>query len=397
MNSIISSSPTPSTYVKEWSNLESIKKIQYNRLGHTDMFVSLISFGAAHVGRGININNNDDDDDDGGNNQIEISNISPKVIDAICQAIRLGINLVDTSPFYGMGLSEIIVGQALKKVPRQAYYLSTKIGRHSDCNFDYSRDAIRKSIDKSLKKLNLNYVDIVHVHDVEFCPLELLLRETLPELERLRLAGKIRYIGISGYPLSLLREIVEKSSVKIDIILSYCRHSLWDNEFVNYLDYFKSKNIGIINAAIFGMGLLGNDNSTIPEWHPASKKIRDRCQRAREICMANGSIPLTRLALRYSLHEKRIDTHLIGMESIDIVNSNLSAIIGTNSNDVCKENELLDLILRQAFGKSIAEMTSSSSNENWEQIEVDRYRQNPEEFIQFLRQCWSGTVHTHSD
>ncbi|KAH7646734.1 hypothetical protein HUG17_2272 [Dermatophagoides farinae] len=370
MNSIISSSPTPSTYVKEWSNLESIKKIQYNRLGHTDMFVSLISFGAAHVGR---------------------------VIDAICQAIRLGINLVDTSPFYGMGLSEIIVGQALKKVPRQAYYLSTKIGRHSDCNFDYSRDAIRKSIDKSLKKLNLNYVDIVHVHDVEFCPLELLLRETLPELERLRLAGKIRYIGISGYPLSLLREIVEKSSVKIDIILSYCRHSLWDNEFVNYLDYFKSKNIGIINAAIFGMGLLGNDNSTIPEWHPASKKIRDRCQRAREICMANGSIPLTRLALRYSLHEKRIDTHLIGMESIDIVNSNLSAIIGTNSNDVCKENELLDLILRQAFGKSIAEMTSSSSNENWEQIEVDRYRQNPEEFIQFLRQCWSGTVHTHSD
>lgn len=113
MNSIISSSKIPSTYVKEWSNLESIKKIQYNRLGHTDMFVSLISFGAAHVGRGININNNDDDD--GGNNQIEISNISPKVIDAICQAIRLGINLVDTSPFYGMGLSEIIVGQVTEK------------------------------------------------------------------------------------------------------------------------------------------------------------------------------------------------------------------------------------------------------------------------------------------
>lgn len=95
--------------------------------------------------------------------------------------------------------------KALKKVPRQAYYLATKVGRHNDCTFDYSRNAIQKSIDKSLKTLNVDYVDILHVHDVEFCPIDLLLRETLPELERLRSLGKIRYIGISGYPLSLLR------------------------------------------------------------------------------------------------------------------------------------------------------------------------------------------------
>lgn len=96
--------------------------------------------------------------------------------------------------------------KALKKIPRKSYYLSTKVGRHSDCTFDYSRKAIVKSIDNSLKTLNVDYIDILYVHDVEFCPsIEMLLNETLPELERLRLLGKIRYIGISGYPLSLIR------------------------------------------------------------------------------------------------------------------------------------------------------------------------------------------------
>lgn len=120
----------------------------------------------------------------------------------------------------------------------------------------------------------------------------------------------------------IYREILEKSSIQINVILSYCRYSLWDNELINYLDYFKvmylnfyhfsstffapkkshkfsfenlffcysfqSKNIGIINAAIFGMGLLANDNSTeIPKWHPASEKIKNRCQLARKICMVS--------------------------------------------------------------------------------------------------------------
>ncbi|OTF83261.1 hypothetical protein BLA29_010531, partial [Euroglyphus maynei] len=75
---------------------------------------------------------------------------------------------------------------------------------------------------------------------------------------------------------------------------------------------------------------------------------------------------------------------------LDIVKSNLSVITGTNSNDIQKEIELLELILQQAFGKSINQ-TLPSTNNNWEQIEVDRYHENPEKFIQFLRQCWSGT------
>ncbi|KAH9423617.1 hypothetical protein DERP_005197, partial [Dermatophagoides pteronyssinus] len=392
----------PPTFVEGWSDLESIQKIQYNRLGHTDMYVSLISFGAAHVGRNCSLSIINDDKNQQTTTMIDCNIIKQReaVIDTICEAIRLGINLVDTSPFYGMGLSQIIVGQALKKIPRKSYYLSTKVGRHSDCTFDYSRKAIVKSIDNSLKTLNVDYIDILYVHDVEFCPsIEMLLNETLPELERLRLLGKIRYIGISGYPLSLIREILEKSSIQINVILSYCRYSLWDNELINYLDYFKSKNIGIINAAIFGMGLLANDNSTeIPKWHPASEKIKNRCQLARKICMANGSIPLTRLAIRYSLLEKRIDTHLIGMESLDIVKSNLSVIKESNDNYIHHEIELLDLILQQAFEKSIMQTSSSSSstlNENWEQVEVDRYHENPEKFIQFLCQCWSGTCQSN--
>ncbi|OTF78027.1 aldo-keto reductase-like protein [Euroglyphus maynei] len=100
MNPTISYRPPP-TYVEGWSDSESIKQIQYNRLGQTDLLVSLISFGAAHVGR--NMMTNDE------NHQQQ--QIPQSVIEAIYEAIRLGINLVDTSPYYGMGLSEIIVGE----------------------------------------------------------------------------------------------------------------------------------------------------------------------------------------------------------------------------------------------------------------------------------------------
>lgn len=83
---------------------------------------------------------------------------------------------------------------------------------------------------------------------------------------------------------------------------------------------------------------------------------------------------------------------------MDIVKSNLSVIKESNDDRIHHEIELLDLILQQAFEKSIMQTSSSSSstlNENWEQVEVDRYHENPEKFIQFLCQCWSGTCQSN--
>lgn len=80
------------------------------------------------------------------------------------------------------------------------------MGRFSDCKFNYEANAVKRSIENSLKVLHIDYIDILYVHDVEFCPdLEILFNQTLPTIDLFRKRGQVRYIGISGYPLSLLK------------------------------------------------------------------------------------------------------------------------------------------------------------------------------------------------
>ncbi|KAF7489592.1 L-galactose dehydrogenase [Sarcoptes scabiei] len=85
-------------------------------------------------------------------------------------AIRSGVNLIDTSPFYGQSRSEQCLGEALRDLPRSSFYLATKVGRHPDCSFDYGAKAVARSLESSLERLNVNHIDLVQIHDVEFCP-----------------------------------------------------------------------------------------------------------------------------------------------------------------------------------------------------------------------------------
>lgn len=90
-------------------------------------------------------------------------------IRTIQKAIRSGINYVDTAPWYGQGKSEEILGRALAGVPREAYYIATKIGRYEkevSKQINYSAEKTRESVDKSLKLLQLDYIDVIQV---SFC------------------------------------------------------------------------------------------------------------------------------------------------------------------------------------------------------------------------------------
>lgn len=92
-----------------------------------------------------------------------------EAIATIQKAIKVGINYIDTAPFYGQGCSEEVLGRALKDVPRSAYYLATKVGRYENTYegmFDFSAKKTRASIEKSLELLGLEYVDVIQVHIV---------------------------------------------------------------------------------------------------------------------------------------------------------------------------------------------------------------------------------------
>lgn len=158
------------------------------------------------------------------------------------EALRSGINYIDTAPWYGHGTSEEILGECLKDVPRESYYIATKVGRYEKdpkLMFNFSAEKTRESIEVSLKRLGLDYVDIIQVHDIEFAhSLEVIVNETLPVLQEAVKHGKTKYVGITGYPVITLKECIDKSNIKIDMILSYTRLTLIDDSLNNFVPFF---------------------------------------------------------------------------------------------------------------------------------------------------------------
>lgn len=150
------------------------------QLGETDMRVSAIGFGASPLASIYETIN------------------EQEAISALREALKCGINYIDTATAYGSGKSELLVGEALKDIPRESYYIATKVCRLGldPAVFDFSYDRTLASVDESLTRLGLSYVDVIQAHDVEFAPsLDIVLNETLPALQRVKDEGKARYIG----------------------------------------------------------------------------------------------------------------------------------------------------------------------------------------------------------
>ena len=190
--------------------------------------------------------------------------------EAICtlkKGLDDGLNYIDTAYWYGQGQSELFLGRALQGIKREKFIIATKVGRYEQDYqrmFDFSAEIVIKSAHSSLKRLQLDHIDILQIHDVEFAPkIETIISETLPALHQLKQQGLCKCIGITGYPLSTLQAIVEKSTVPIDCVLSYCRLTLNDTSLTEYFDFFKSRNIGIINASPVGMGLLTSKGTQV--------------------------------------------------------------------------------------------------------------------------------------
>ena len=155
-----------------------------------------------------------------------------------------------------------------------------------------------QSIEESLQRLQLSYVDVLQVHDVEFAPsVDMVVKETLPAVQKLKEKGLCHYIGITGYPLAPMKEIISKSSVKIDCILSHCRLTLNDSSLVEDFDFFKARGISIINASPLSLGLLTEQG--VQPWNSSPGSIREACRKAVQYCADRG-IDITRLAVNHS-------------------------------------------------------------------------------------------------
>ncbi|XP_065164125.1 uncharacterized protein [Atheta coriaria] len=284
----------PPTFVKGFHDEEAVKKMKYKTFGQTGMTVSRLGMGGAVFS------------DLFGAFTFEESK------NTLLLALKSGINYIDTAPWYGQGVSETTIGKALEGVPREAYYIATKVCRYErdpKKMFDFSAEKTRQSFEESLKRLKLDYVDVLQIHDMDFAPsIDYLLKETWPVLMEFKRQGKARFIGVTGYTLSKLAEFVGKCG-EIDTVLNYGRMTLHEQAYVQYKDNFK--NLGILNGAVLAMGLFTNNGPQ--SWHPADAEIRAAAKGAIEYCQKND-VDIAKLALAFSF-ENYGDVVLNGMNT----------------------------------------------------------------------------------
>jgi L-galactose dehydrogenase len=279
--------------------------MELRELGRTGLKVSPLGFGGAPLGGMY-----------GALDEAE-------AIAGVHHAIDAGINLVDTSPYYGPLHSEVLLGKALQDGWRHRVILATKVGRIDKDFFDFSAKFIERSMEDSLRRLRTDHVDIFQAHDIEFADnLERVFAESAEALYRLKKQGKCRFIGMTGLPLVVLQRAIE--SCDLDVVISYCHFNLLDTTLLSgLLEVAERRGVGIINASPLGMGLLTDVGP--PPWHPADTEIKDAAKAAAVLCRNRGA-SLSELAIAYVLREKRIATTLVGMTRIGEVDRNLRAM-----------------------------------------------------------------------
>ncbi|KAF0697760.1 Aste57867_11553 [Aphanomyces stellatus] len=237
-------------------------------------------------------------------------------------AFPLGVRLIDTAPWYNN--AETVVGEALQRVkaPRNEYYLATKVGRyrsekHPNGEFDYSRDRIRGSVQASLAKLGTTYLDVVYLHDVEFVDREIVLHTAIPALAELQREGVIRLIGICGYPLDVLDDIITHAPHPLQVVQSYSHLTLQNDALLTMAAAWHARGMLVINAAPLSMGLLTARGP--PDWHPASSELRAACAKALTWLAAHSQAHFAHaptvegLAIQYALDVQRRSPFLATM------------------------------------------------------------------------------------
>ncbi|HKB01686.1 MAG TPA: aldo/keto reductase [Gemmataceae bacterium] len=279
--------------------------MEYRILGRTGLHVSALSLGGVAFGD-------------------MYGQLAPGAADAcVRRAIDLGVNLIDTSPYYGQTRSERVLGEILSAGLREKVILCSKAGRNGFADFDFSPVAIERSVETSLKRLRTDYLDILIAHDIEFADdFEAVFTDTAAALHKLRAAGKCRFVGMSGLPLGILRTAIERCG--LDVVISYTHYTLQNQRLIDdLLPVSESHRVGVMNASPLCMGLLSDGGP--PAWHPAPPAVKEAGRKAIDLCRRRGA-SLATLGMQFCLRESRIPTTISGAARAAEVEANVEAM-----------------------------------------------------------------------
>jgi aryl-alcohol dehydrogenase-like predicted oxidoreductase len=264
-------------------------------LGRTGLELPVLSFGASSLGQEFR--------------PVQLD----EALASVRTALDLGMTFLDTSPFYGRGMSEVLLGIALREVPRDSYQLCTKLGRYSLSHFDFSARRVEESVHVSLHRLGTDHLDVLLLHDVEFVPLRQIWEETLPAAMKLKAEGKVRAVGFSCYPMKTFHTVLDH--FEVDCILSYNQYTLQNTRLADELiPRLKAGGTGVINAGPFSARLL--TRAALPEWLKEPEEVKAAARKAAALCAAEG-VDIAQLALQFSCENPDIATTCAGSANPD--------------------------------------------------------------------------------
>jgi D-threo-aldose 1-dehydrogenase len=261
---------------------------------------------------------------------------------AVDAAWERGVRFFDTAPLYGHGLSELRIGAALRSRPRSDVAIATKVGRllvrdeHPPSDgyvstppfrpeFDFSRDAVLRSLAESLERLGLDRVDLLHVHDPDDHAEEA-LDGAFPVLAELRAKGVVGAIGCGMNRASLLARFVREAD--LDCVLVAGRYTLLDQTaLAELLPLCAARGVSVIAAGVFNSGLLADPSpGATYDYAPAPDRLVERARRLAAVC-ARHRVSLKAAALRFPLAHPAVACVLTGARSAEEMEEN-AALFG---------------------------------------------------------------------
>jgi D-threo-aldose 1-dehydrogenase len=235
------------------------------------------------------------------------------------------INFLDTASSYGDGESERRIGEVLKRrggLP-EGVVLATKADRDLQTG-EFSGDQMRRSVERSLKLLGLDRLQIVYLHDPEHESFEHIMAPGGPVevLFELRDEGIVKHLGVAGGPIELMIRYVETSL--FEAAITHNRYTLLDRSAEPLLDVAAERGVALSNAAPYGSGILakGPDIYARYEYQEAPEEMIEKVRRMQEACRELG-VPLAAAALQFSMRDPRIVSTVVGMSRPERVGQTL--------------------------------------------------------------------------
>ena len=246
-------------------------------------------------------------------------------------AWRLGIRFFDTAPLYGYSLGEIRTGKALRGKPRSDFTLATKVGRllRPDAPpepgqlfygtpplnpvFDFSYDAVMRSVDESRERLGIERLDILHIHDPDD-HFDEALSGAYRALDRLRATGEIGAVGAGMNQAEMLAEFARRAD--FDCFLLAGRYSLLDQVALKeLLPVCLERGVAIIAAGVYNSGILGDPRPGAKyDYADAPPGLVERAEHLRSVCARHG-VPLRAAAVQFPLGHPAVCSVLVGCRS----------------------------------------------------------------------------------